>query len=79
MVRNDLTMEWTSVAVKCGKVDEQDDDTCLLEYVLTELKILASLPKPHDNIVNLRGAYTKKLHERMYKKLLLYFSLNILT
>ncbi|CAL8123805.1 unnamed protein product [Orchesella dallaii] len=61
-VRNDLTMEWTDVAVKSGKTER--DDNFILEAILTELKILASLPKTHGNIVNLIGAYTKLLHKR---------------
>lgn len=61
-IRNDLTMEWSTVAVKSGKTER--DDNFLLESLLTELKILASLPKPHDSIINLRGAYTKMLHQR---------------
>ncbi|ODN04531.1 Macrophage colony-stimulating factor 1 receptor [Orchesella cincta] len=61
-VRNDLTMEWTNVAVKSGKTER--DDNFILEAILTELKILASLPKSHGNIVNLIGAYTKLLHKR---------------
>jgi len=63
-VRNDLTMEWSNVAVKTGKTER--DDNFILEAILTELKILASLPKPHRNIVNLKGAYTKFLHKRMH-------------
>lgn len=63
MMRNDLTMEWSTVAVKTGKTER--DENLMLESILTELKILASLPKSHEYIRNLKGAYTKLLHKRM--------------
>ncbi len=62
-MRNDLTMEWSTVAVKTGKTER--DGNYMLESMLTELKILASLPKSHEYIRNLKGAYTKLLHKRM--------------
>lgn len=71
-IRNDLTMEWSAVGVKCGKT-QRNEDNFSLESMLTELKILASLPKHHDCIVNLKGAYTKTLHKSKFTRFAFHY------
>jgi hypothetical protein len=63
-------MKWHSVSVKtlCSDRIEDEDDAVIFDGLLTELKTLLSLTEMNANIMNLQGAYTKKLYKRRKRK-----------
>jgi len=62
-IRSLKTLSWKKVGVKIENPGVTDEGK-QLDGLLTELKVLLSLNDHHQFIVNLQGAYTKKLYKR---------------